>query len=448
MIRRIGFVKNIEKEIIFLSHIDRSQFDNNRIYLQYLSQFEGIKTELSEISKYSEKIEKFKKENSKYYALNEKDIKDLISIFKAYKLKVYINNPINLENGKILGDKQDNFLIYDNSQFAILNKFPNNNINYIKSAIELDNKDLILNTKEYIYIYKYDNNNYNLFQIISDKDKYKPKYFQINFHYHYLEFDLLFIKKLSENRFMSVSSYGFEIYSKDENKGYSPILTYICDEVNQRKALLNVYAVNEKEFILINRRKYKAFIKEENFITYYDELVIEKLELKINDTDKNELNKNIVINEDIGIFSKIGMLVKEFFQPKNYEKKELINYINFDYFLSDFLILLNKYFCIMVDDNLLILNIENPEIKMKRYYIQSGNIVKWNSGNDNKFLLIDLGNVVLFELNEYNNNSNKICVDLKITGYINIPYLTKLKLIKINEKNRYYREINDYILLY
>ena len=45
-------------------------------------------------------------------------MKELESSFKTSKLKVYLNNPINLTHGKILDKRDKSFIIYDNIKFA------------------------------------------------------------------------------------------------------------------------------------------------------------------------------------------------------------------------------------------------------------------------------------------------------------------------------------------
>ena len=85
---------------------------------------------------------------------------------------------------------------------------------------------------------------------------------------------------------------------------------------------------------------------------------------------------------------------------------------------------------------------------MKTYYITNGNIIKWNCPNDNKFLLIDFCDIILFELIDNNvNEDNILLVDLIITGYIksnNIQNLIKFN----NVQNRFYTKLNNFILLY
>ena len=98
------------------------------------------------------------------------------------------------------------------------------------------------------------------------------------------------------------------------------------------------------------------------------------------------------------------------------------------------ILLKNKFFIIGIDNNILIFDILSGK-QLKKYellinggdnaYICNANIIKWNNNEDNEFLIIIKGNIVLFEL------TNDI--DLKIMSqsfFENINYFKKL-----NEKN-------------
>ena len=106
----------------------------------------------------------------------------------------------------------------------------------------------------------------------------------------------------------------------------------------------------------------------------------------------------------------------------------------------------------MVDFNILIFDILKGE-KIKEYEIleeEENNlykrnnikIKKWNNINDDEFLMIEKGNIFLFELN---GNSNKD-IELKIIAYSYFPEINEL--MKINEENRFYINKNDHILIY
>ena len=70
------------------------------------------------------------------------------------------------------------------------------------------------------------------------------------------------------------------------------------------------------------------------------------------------------------------------------------------------------------------------------------NIQKWNNSNDNEFIMIEEGNIFLFELNE--NSQKKLELIIKAHSYFpDISNLTKL-----NEENKFYSVKNDHILIY
>ena len=113
---------------------------------------------------------------------------------------------------------------------------------------------------------------------------------------------------------------------------------------------------------------------------------------------------------------------------------------------SDFIILKKQYFIILMSNNLLIINLINFEL-IKRYtFLVYGEknlykdkffeIKKWDNENDNEFLIIKEGNIILFELNE-NNLNEKVEISLDIIGFIYSSYLNDFSLDKINGKNRF-----------
>ena len=414
---------------------------DEKIFFKKYFSFLKERNEKINVNNLNEEIEKIKNNNSKYYKINNQDMKELFNTFKTSKLKVYLTNPINIGKGKILDQKNNYFKIYDNVKYELLYKFENINT-YIIYGILLDNNDLILNSKEKIYIYRLEKEQYSLYKTIFEKKSYKPKHFKFEDHWEhiYLDFKILRIKAMNKNQFMSISTYGFKIYNKNEKNKYLCIFTYICNEVNKNKVLENVHEIKKNEYLLINKRKFKIFEST-------DELILEKLEIKYD--ENNESIKKDGLNEsDTRFFSKVGNYFKELVSKDNNEKKELKELIKYGVFkyLSNYIILKKKYFLILIENNLLILTILNYQ--MKTYYITSGKIIKWNCPNDNKFLLIDLGEIILFELIDNNvNEDNILSVDLIITGYIRSNNISNL--LKFNDsQNNFYRKLNDSILLY
>ena len=107
---------------------------------------------------------------------------------------------------------------------------------------------------------------------------------------------------------------------------------------------------------------------------------------------------------------------------------------------SNGIILKNKYFIFMVDNNLLVLSLLTFEI-IKNYSLvfyydddfliyKDFQIEKWDEINDNEFILNINGNITLFELEE---NNLDIC--LNILAYYYFPIICGVK--KIDDNNSY-----------
>ena len=105
----------------------------------------------------------------------------------------------------------------------------------------------------------------------------------------------------------------------------------------------------------------------------------------------------------------------------------------------------------MADNNILIYNIEEGK-NLKEYTILEENknlyiyknikIKKWNNIDDNEFIMIDEGNIFLFELNENSQNN----IELSIIAYSYFPQINDLT--KMNEENRFYVNNKSDILIY
>ena len=84
------------------------------------------------------------KSNNIYEEIIETDMKNLEKTFKTFKLKVYLSDPLFIGESKVGLMKNNCFIIYDNFQFNILYEIELRKEDKIISAVELDNKDLIL----------------------------------------------------------------------------------------------------------------------------------------------------------------------------------------------------------------------------------------------------------------------------------------------------------------
>ena len=414
---------------------------------------------ISDIEDEKEKKEKEKeieKSIELYYKIDKKKIKELEDTFKSEKLKVSLSNAGNLGKNKIYSILSSKCYIYDNINFNKLFEIEIENIYYIQSVIELDNNDLIFiciseNDKvkwkdNYeLYIYRLKDQKYSLVQKIKeDRKGYRIQYSYSHCHRSPKEYEIKSIKKLSGNRFMIISNYGIKLYCLNNNNKYSLILmdTHL-------EGIEKIFEINEKELIFCTNKHYKT--------TYsgpaHDYLLIEKI--KLNNIEPKELEKKLNELNDRDYESEENEIERF---NKN-EEKELISSLKlissnsklFEYStyegehcFSDYIILKNKYFVIMVDNHILIFNLINGK-QIIRYTILpfgEGNSYKWNNKDDNEFLLIEKGNLILFEL--YENKEEG--VELKIIGYTYIPDINGL--IKINNKNRFYRIKDNSILFY
>jgi hypothetical protein len=118
---------------------------------------------------------------------------------------------------------------------------------------------------------------------------------------------------------------------------------------------------------------------------------------------------------------------------------------------SNGIILKNKYFIFMVDNNLLVLSLLKFEIiknfSLIFYYendfliYQKFQIEKWDEINDNEFILNVNGNITLFELIEDN-----LEIGLKILAYYYFPNIDYIQ--KVDDNNNYCRILNDKIEFY
>lgn len=143
-------------------------------------------------------------------------------VFKIYETKEFkIISKIESKEEKIINGK-----ILDNNDLILLK----NELLNEESDDELDNDEL---PKYHIEIYKLKNENYNLFQKIDDYEGYNPKETIIGCRIIDLDFKINNIIKLSNKRFISISSYGFKIYSLiEENDKYE----YKCSLLNAKSS--------------------------------------------------------------------------------------------------------------------------------------------------------------------------------------------------------------------
>ena len=461
-----NFDERIDHEIIVLSNSTEKEDNFISYEYEYFPSWSKIrKKEKEEKEKTKEEIkkkvekeifeekEKLNKQSlEKYYKIEEKKNQELEKFFKTPKLKVYLSDAHFLGNGEICGKSGNKYIIYDTNYFNKLFEIELDKKDNIKSVIELDNKDLIFfykikinNSWKYEYellIYRLKDKKYSLLQKIKeDRKGYKIQKSCSGCEVYSKNFCLEWIKKLSNNRFMSISNYGIRLYSLNNNNQYSLVL---MDTHLER--IDKIYEINENSYIFCTNKHYGASLRRED----YDYLLIEKVEnIKKNELEKktNQLNEK----ERRYFKEKEKYDIKEFeeiissLKLTNFSKK-LFEYCTLrgSHEFSNFIILKEKYFIILVDNHLLLFNLSYNSL-IKRYtFLKYGeknlyinkfyNIRKWNSVNDNEFLLIEEDNITLFELNE-SNLKEKIIINLKIIGYY---YLSNASYLLTDEDNRFY----------
>lgn len=396
---------------------------------------------------------------SKYYKIEKNKI---IENFCQLKLKVYLKDIHIISNEKILTidlinepqqSHQINFgnnntinnnhqptkqkiKIYDSRFFTLLNeievekdfwtKYQNSHSNtYLNtkiyestlSAIELDNKDLVISSYNNkvlkINVYQYENNNYIIYRKIYEK---------INGYESETCNTYNKIKKLSGNRFMTTSNNIIKIYSLNNINRYDIILSH------DFRGIKEIYEINENDFIICSLN---SFIKE-----------------RIHDFKQTHLNR-IPVYHFINYEFCIKKIAINNFKPSYKE-------ININIFPDQYIILKSKYFLVGLNNSdcihIFSLNngrllkrydiLENIEKNTNLYKINNFRIYKWNCSDDDEFIINAEGNITLFRLLEKENEM----VDLEIIGYSYID--NSNPLIKMNENNKFYIQYNDYILIY
>ena len=327
----------------------------------------------------------FKDENKNTERRIYKFDKNLDKLFKNARLKLYVSGKVfSLTYDKIAIISYDNLKIFETKFYTVICKIELK-IERIINAIILDNNDLILlikssysskkkENKYYIQIYKLENEKYNLYQKIDDdKEGYHHKETCNGSYIFGSNYSLNNIKKLSENRFMTISNYGFKIYSLiQENNEYKYLYTLI-NEYDLYEDIKNIYEINDNEIIIIN-----IYLSGNRFFPYTI-CLMDKFNI-----NKNDLEKRVY--------------------------KEVNNTLN----ISNYVILSKKLFIIAFGNTILILDIPKETI-IKSFsllsYYRSFQLYNYKYLGDNIFLLNNEANFYLFEFLEKSN-------ELDIIGYL------------------------------
>jgi len=416
---------------------------------------------------------------NQYYKIDDKKLEELEKVFKQVKINIKLSFNLKNKSGilpEILFDikkaeKDKNIcIIYDEKFFSRITEIETSDS--ILFVEKLENKDIILlafNGKDYeLLVYrllpeqKNKNNGYFLSQKIKEtlegyeqKYNYKKRYmFDVEEKTNPIKYNLFYIKAISRNRFFCVSNYGFKMYALNEKKEYELVLLEPYEQIDF------IYEIDTNKFIFgLNIRRVEGYGFCGNAYTCYYNLLLNKIELKNIDEIENKKSNNDNLDnlENLKLKEKLKFSVISQTMFKSNYSSPLIYDIGIHF--SDFVILKNKYFIIMIRNSILIFNMETAQ-EIKRFEIRVGcsqiDIKKWDCPENDEFILIARNNVYLFKLNE--ENSSKI--SLNILNYGNFPDLcikdTKDEIIiknlkKINsQKNRFYsynEKTND-ILIY
>jgi len=495
------FDNNMKHEIIVLSGlkginqnrmIEYFGYKKKEYYYYGYSDEEKTKTPENEKEILAKK-NKLKNESlDLYYKIDSQKRKELESAFSQLKLKIkFDSEPKILKEGKFYILSKAGFKMYDSKLFNKLIKLIEikfePEIDPI-SAIQLENNDLVFactiqdknswRSDYNILIYRLKDKQYFLLQKIKEgglgyNSKYGNHGFCGNTRYK-VTYEVENLKEISRNRFICISNYGFKIYSLNEKNEYTLVL------INQHlDDIKKIYEINENKFIFCTKKSNKNAYRKINEILIEmielneitkEESVNKLDELKFNGYHINKWDDNYLFfrdmknDEDLDLYNdelkklieslKLSCSIKGMIQLTGYGRYS---------HLSDYVILKNKYFIIMIDYNIYIFDIINGK-ELKRYEILIDGIVdgkdslfiqdnmdikKWNNVDDNEFVLFIYNNIILFELNEERND----IIKLKILNFTYFPKIVDIEHFqKLSEKrNKFYslnRQYTHIISLY
>ena len=214
-----------------------------------------------------------------------------IHLKNIFKLPKYSLNDsgkvVGLKDGK-LGVFSDYIInIYEQINYKEINQIKTKeNIEKISNIIELDNNDLVLycqenNGTEYhddiIKIYKLKNGKYDNVQTITDDmNDFKRIKYRINCRICNTSYHLNGILKISDNRFITISSLGFKIYSySNEDSKYSYFLKY---QGNDYKSINKICEINNELLIFARDFQTKGILAL--FSSEYDKVLVDKFDIK------------------------------------------------------------------------------------------------------------------------------------------------------------------------
>ena len=381
------FKENSREEIIVLSDLEILDKDklsdyfcikpyNNPYYVP--DDDNEIKQKAEEDKKaIIEKKNKLIKQSLELYKkIDNQKMKELVSAFNQITLKVIFNGePKILREGIFYTLSDSCFKMYDSKYFKKLLEIKFNSL--IISAILLDNNDLIFACSDYgifqILVYRLKEKQYfEIQKIIENGLGFQARYGNHGFcgnSAYKIEYKIDDLKAISRNRFICISNYGLKIYSLNENNEYSLVL--LQEHLNDVKI---IHEINNNKFILCTKKNLDdTYIKK-------DKIIIEIVELK--EITKQELNDKLIELNNYGYQScSFNEIIK---LEKRHKRFHLSNYI----------IIKKKYFMVLIDNNIFIIDLFNGNL-IKKYEILINLIF---NGNDSLFIY-KLINIFIFFIN-------------------------------------------------
>ena len=199
-------------------------------------------------------------------------------------------------------------------------------------------------------------------------------------------------------------------------------------EINDNKLLFCInFSGKSKKFFLIEKFELKKI--KESFLENKEEELKNKKMIESNES------------KDIISSLKIRFCCKNLFE----------NYFCEAYFyeFSDYVVLKNKYFIIMINNHLLICDSLTGEQIIRYSIVLEGvtnlyvekdmKIGKWNCDNDDEFYIITKGNITLFELDDFKE------INLKIIAYTYFPNQADLNEL---DNNKFFIKNMNNIIIY
>ena len=233
----------------------------------------------------TEELNKLKEKSLElYYNIDDKRAKEIETVFKQSKLKIdFKEKPGVLKDGVIWSSAKESFIAYDSIFFKKIFEIKFEQECDITSAIELDNKDLVLlayvkkhdenwNRSCKFLIYRLKENNYNLIQKINEGQKgYSSQFVQYGFCSRSIskkQYEVQYIKKISGNRFICVNNYGFKIYGLNEKQEYCLI------SLNEYlEGIKIIHEISPNKFIFGTEAH-----SRNSYIRYYNNIIFDEVD--------------------------------------------------------------------------------------------------------------------------------------------------------------------------